>query len=86
MEELRDLCINQEVDLLCLTEVNKRWSKVNDETLIWNVMSQWVEHSSIKAAWNQRDSGHSSNQTGGTVTAAFNDTVHMIKGTGHEPP
>ena len=23
MEKLRDLCINQEVDLLCLTEVNK---------------------------------------------------------------
>ena len=85
MEKLRDLCINQEVDLLCLTEVNKRWSQVNDENLIWNVMPQWVEHSSIKAAWNQRDPGHSSHQTGGTVTAAFNDTVHRIKGTGHDP-
>ena len=85
MEKLRDLCINQDVDLLCLTEVNKRWSQVNDENLIWNVMSQWVEHSSIKAAWNQRDPGHSANQIGGTVTAAFNDTVHRIKGTGHDP-
>ena len=85
MEKLRDLRINQDVDFLCLTEVNKRWSQVNNANLIWNVMSQWVEHSSIKAAWKQCDPGHIESKVGGTVAATFNDTVHRIKGAGHDP-
>ena len=43
-------------------------------------MSQWVEHSSIKAAWKQCDPGHIESKVGGTVAATFNDTVHRIKG------
>ena len=52
MEKLRRIVIQQEVDILALTELNKRWSKVNEENTIWNAMRRWRKEGRTYAAYN----------------------------------
>ena len=47
MEKLRRQVITQDVDILALTEVNKRWSVVPEENTIWSAINKWKEINQI---------------------------------------
>ena len=44
MERLKSLAINYEIDLICLTEVNRDWRSVEQSNTIWNGTSAWKEN------------------------------------------
>ena len=75
MEKLRKLVIKQEVDILALTELNKRWSKVEEENTIWAAMRKWRREGRTYATYNKLDKGDSTELYGGTSVTLFNDTA-----------
>ena len=66
MEKLRKLVIKQEVDILALTELNKRWSKVEEENIILTAMRKWRREGRTYATYNKLDEGVSTELYGGT--------------------
>ena len=55
MEKLRKTVIKQEVDILALTELNKRWSAIEEENTIWTAMRRWRKQGRTYAAYNKLD-------------------------------
>ena len=41
MERLKNLTIMNEIDLICLTEVNKDWRMTKEANTIWNGTKGW---------------------------------------------
>ena len=72
MDKLRRIVIKQEVDILALTELNKRWSVIEEDETIWAAFSKWTEHSRTYAAYNKLDPHSTPNLYGGTSLTLFN--------------
>ena len=73
MEKLRHLVIKQDVDILALTELNKRWSAIDEENTIWTALRKWKHIGRTYAAYNTNDPGSSQTLYGGTSITLFND-------------
>ena len=72
MEKLRRVVIQHEVDILALTELNKRWKSIDIEETIWSAISKWTEHNRTYATYNKLDPHDSSTLYGGTSLSLFN--------------
>ena len=72
MDKLRRTVIKHEIDILALTELNKRWSVIEEEQTIWAAISKWKEHSRTYAAYNKLDQHKSPTLYGGTSLTLFN--------------
>ena len=78
MEKLKMAVCNFSVDLLCLTEVNKDWRKVNTKHTVWEGTKSWKENRRVQASYNVTQQPDTVNQVGGTVTCAFDELVFGI--------
>ena len=78
MEKLRSLVIKHNIDILGLTELNKRWSAVPDEQTIWRAINKWTQHARTYASYNAHDPGFSQQLYGGTSLSVFNRHIHSI--------
>ena len=52
MEKLKTAVCKFNVDLLCLTEVNKDWRKVSTKHTVWEGTKSWRENRRIQASYN----------------------------------
>ena len=73
------------MDILALTELNKRWSKVNEENTIWNAMRRWRKEGRTYAAYNRLDQGDTKDLYGGTSVTLFNDVALRKQQHGADP-
>lgn len=84
MEKLRRLVINHDVDILGLTETNKRWSVIPEENTIWSAVNKWKEHTRTYATYNKTDPGTSEQLYGGTAISVFNENIFHIQNKGED--
>ena len=82
MEKLRRQVITHDVDILALTEVNKRWSVVPEENTIWSAINKWKEHARTYASYNKHDPGTSERLYGGTAISIFNENIFHTQNKG----
>ena len=73
MERLKTLTINYDVDLICLTEVNRDWQSIEQGNTIWNGTSTWKENRRIQVSHNTTKPTTGKCLIGGTAMIAFND-------------
>ena len=84
MEKLRTLVIQHDIDVMALTELNQRWSKIHDENTIWRAVKRWKEHVRTFTSYNHKDPGSTPTQYGGTSITLFNKHIHSIFATGSD--
>ena len=48
------MVITHDVDILALTELNKRWSAIPEENTIWSAINKWKEHARTYASYNKQ--------------------------------
>ena len=79
------MVITHDIDILTLTELNKRWSAIAEEHTIWSAISKWKEHTRTYAVYNRIDLGLSERLFRGTAISIFNDNIFHTqeKGTDH---
>ena len=82
MERLKSLAINYEIDLICLTEVNRDWRSVEQSNTIWNGTSAWKENRRVQTSQNTTKSTTGECLVGGTAMVAFDDLVFNISDQG----
>ena len=75
MEKLRRMVITHDIDILALTELNKRWSAIAEENTIWSAITKWKEHARTYATYNRKDPGSSERLFGGTAISIFNENI-----------
>ena len=85
MEKLRKTVIKQEVDILALTELNKRWSAIEEENTIWTAMRRWRKQSRTYAAYNKLDPRKTKELYGGTSLTLFNEVALRKQKNGADP-
>ena len=51
-ENFKTLCIKYEVDIACLTEINKDWRLVKQENTIWNTILTWIRYRRVQVSHN----------------------------------
>ena len=78
MHKLKKLVLNNQIDLLSLTELNKDWRKVPYTESIWSALSGWRENKRVQVSTNTFHPALESNLVGGTATCCFSDTVFRI--------
>ena len=76
MERLKALTIEYQIDLLCLTEINKDWRGVDQNHTIWNGTSGWKENRRVQVSQNTNKRSDGDYLVGGTAMIAF-DEVHF---------
>ena len=69
------MVITHDIDILALTELNKRWSAIAEEHTIWSAITKWKEHARTYAAYNRTDPGSSERLFGGTAISIFNENI-----------
>ena len=84
MERLKQITINYNIDLLCLTELNKDWRAIKQDNTIWNGTSRWKENRRVQVSNNVTKPTTGSNQIGGTAMVAFDDMVFNISDQGKD--
>ena len=52
MEKLKKLVLENNLDLVCLTETNKDWRKIEYENIIWGTTTSWRENSRVLVCQN----------------------------------
>ena len=82
MERLKLLCVNYDIDLVCLLEVNRDWRSVQQKNTIWNGTLGWKDILRVQVSNNTNTPSTNSNQFGGTDMVTFNDLVFNISGQG----
>lgn len=82
-ERLKTICVNYDVDLVCLTETNKDWWMVNQSNTIWNRTKSWREMRRAQV-------GHSISRPArnkflgvGNAMVALDDLVYRISDQGY---
>ena len=78
MERLKKLSIDYNIDLICLTEVNKDWRSVVQNNTIWNGTIGWRENRRIQVSNNVTKPSTGESLVGGTAMIAFDDLVFNI--------
>ena len=85
MEKLRRVVINNEVDILGLTELNKRWNVIDDEHTIWTALRKWRRTGRTYTAYNRHAVGSSPTLYGGTSLSLFDDIALRKLEHGEDP-
>ena len=84
MERLKELSINYDIYLLCLTELNKDWRAIQQNNTIWNGTVGWKENRRVQVSNNITKPPTGKNQVGGTAMVAFNNLVFNISDQGYD--
>ena len=84
MERLKKLSIDYNIDLICLTEVNKDWRSVVQNNTIWNGTIGWRENRRIQVSNNVTKPSTGESLVGGTAMIAFDDIVFNISDQGQD--
>ena len=84
MERLKQLVLDYDVDLVCLSEVNKDWRSVNQAHTIWNGTSGWKENRRVQISNNVSKPTTGEHQVGGTAMLAFQNLVFNISHQGSD--
>ena len=66
------------MDLVCLTETNKDWRKVEQSNTIWNGTINWKETRRVQVGHNTSRPANREFVVGGNAMIAFNDVVYRI--------
>ena len=82
MESLKKLCIESDINIVGLTEVNKDWRKVPNENTIWNGTAGWKENRRIQIFQNYHYPSKSEFLVGGTASIIFGEAVFRISDQG----
>ena len=64
------------VDLVCLTETNKEWRKVEYENTIWGATTIWRENRRIQIYQNTSRPAEGEHLIGGTAMMAFDNLTN----------
>ena len=85
MERLKKLVLKNNFDLVCLTEVNRDWRRVDHDNTIWGSTSSWKENRRVQVSQNtSKPPQDSSHLVGGTAMIAFDDLVFPISAQGQD--
>ena len=84
MERLKKLSIDYNIDLICLTGVNKDWRSVVQNNTIWNGTVSWRENRRIQVSHNTTKPSSGESLVGGTAMIAFDDLVFNISDQGQD--
>ena len=82
MERLKSLTINYDIDLVCLTEVNRDWRSIAQDNTIWNATSSWKENRRVQVSYNTTKPSAGECLVGGTAMIAFDDLVFSMSDQG----
>ena len=69
-KEIKQFIDTYDVDIMCLTEVNVKWSLLEVEDTIWDRTSHWFENIKLGDGFNTNDPNALKHQPGGTVIIA----------------
>ena len=84
-ERLKKLVIQNNVDLVCLTEVNKDWRNVENDQTIWGATATWKDNRRVQVSQNTTKPPQESEYlVGGTAMVAFDDLVFPISNQGQD--
>ena len=80
MGKIKKVSIDYEVDILCLTKINKNQRNVHQDNTIWNGTSGCKENRRVQVSYNKTFpcSNQSESQVGSTAMVAFQDVVLRI--------
>ena len=79
----RKLILEQNVDITCLTEVNKDWRTIAYDNTIWGATTGWREHRRVQVAHNRTVApGDSEFQVGGSAMLMLGDVTFRISAQG----
>ena len=82
MHKLKKLVLENQVDIMSLTELNKDWRKVPYTQSIWTALSGWRDNKRIQVSTNTYQEAQDQKLIGGTATCCLADTVFRISGQG----
>ena len=83
MEKLKKLILEHNIDITCLTEINKDWRKVEYENTIWGATAGWRDNRRVQVAHNRSvPPGDSEFQVGGTAMLMLGDVTFRISDQG----
>ena len=71
MEKLRRLVVEQDIDIVALTETNRNWKLESNENTIWEAMKRWKPEARTYAAHNVHDINDKIQQYGGVSMSIF---------------
>ena len=71
MEKLRRLVVEQDIDIVALTETNRNWKLESNENNIWEAMKRWKPEARTYAAHNVHDINDKIQQYGGVSMSIF---------------
>ena len=84
MERLKELVTGFDVDIFCLSEVNKDWRTLPYDHTIWAGTTGWKRHRRIQVSQNTSIPPSIRSQIGGTAICCMEDTVFRICGQGQD--
>ena len=80
LERLKVLTINYDINLVCLTEVNRDWQSIDQNNTIWNGTLSWKEIRRVQVSHNTTKPTTCERLVGGTAMIEFNNLVYNISG------
>ena len=83
-EKLKLLRVKYEVDLVCLTEINKFWRLVHQSNTIWNETEKWNELRRVQVGHNNSTPPTTEHKVVGNAMIAFDDVVFRISDQGYD--
>ena len=78
MEKLKQLTLNNDIDILALSEVNKDWRTIDYDNSIWGATSSWTEHRRVQVSYNTSATAIKEYQPGGTAMVMFGELTFRI--------
>lgn len=84
MHKLKKLVLENQVDIMALTELNKDWRTVPHAESIWSALSGWRENKRIQVSSNTFQQAQGQLLIGGTATCCLGDCVFRISSQGSD--
>ena len=85
MEKLKRVILTNEIDIVCLSEINKDWRMVSYENSIWGATQSWQEHRRIQISHNTSSPTQRVYQPGGTAMMILGELTFRISFQGSDP-
>ena len=77
-KKVKRLSLDYNVDLICLTEVNKDWRMVHQNNTIWNATQGWKQNRIIQVSYNTSEKSEVKYRVGGTAMIGYDDLLFII--------